>query len=153
VTWPVAFQLLIAALTVVSGFYATRAARRGKQAETTQAAIAAAAAREQEDRKQRFEELKTSLDSARLDLDYYDRQLKRARQEASDAESERDRLQEEWMKRHSLLLARCQALAVQMEAIVNGPIRLPPAQKARIENAVGDLAHHIVEDHEHFDPP
>jgi chromosome segregation ATPase len=120
-------------------------------AELSQQAIAAAAAAEQADRKQRFEELKTSLDAARLDLEYYTRQLERARAEAESAEKEKDRLQAEWMKRHSALLARCQALAVQMEAIVNGPIKLPPAQKARIESAVDDLASHIRDDHEHFD--
>lgn len=151
--WTTAFQLGIGLLTALSAFYATRAARRGKLAELSQQAIATAAAAEQADRKQRFEELKTSLDAARLDLEYYTRQLERARAEATAAENEKDRLQAEWMKRHTALLARCQALATQMEAIVNGPIKLPPAQKKRIEGAVDDLAHHIRDDHEHFDDP
>ena len=147
------FELAIATLTAFAGLYAVRAGKRGKDAELQQKTTAERIAQEQEDRRQRFEELKTSLDAARVDLNYYERQLDRARTEADTAEKERDRLQDEWMKRHKALLQRCQALATQMEAIINGPVRLPPDQRRRIKVAVQDLETHITEDHEHFDDP
>jgi chromosome segregation ATPase len=150
-TWANVVQLAIAALTVFAGVYATRAAKRGKLAEIRQQEIAQAAAEETADRKQRFEELDRSLDAARKDLDYYEQQLDKARQERHQAITEKDRLQAEWIERHRKLLARCQSLANQIHAIINGPIKLHPAQLQRLESAVEEVANHIQEDHLHFD--
>ena len=150
-TWANVVQLLIAVLTVLAGVYATRSAKRGRLAELRQQEIARAAAEETADRKQRFDELDRSLDAARKDLDYYESQLEKARQERREAVSERDRLQAEWIERHRKLLARCQQLANQIHAIINGPIKLHPAQLQRLESAVEEVANHIQEDHLHFD--
>jgi chromosome segregation ATPase len=150
-SWANLAQLLIAALTVLAGVYATRAAKRGKAAELRQQSIAQAAAEEAADRKQRFEELDRSLGAARKDLDYYEQQLDKARQERHEAVTEKDRLQAEWIERHRKLLARCQQLAAQIHAIINGPIKLHPAQQQRLEQAVEEVAAHIQDDHLHFD--
>lgn len=145
-----AFQIVISALTILAGVYATRSARRGKEAEVLQQALAVQTAEEQEDRKQRFEELRISLDAARKDLEYYAAQLERARKEAHDAVTEKDRLQQEWIERHSRLLARCQALADQLEAVLAGPLQLPLAHRQRIEKAIGEVERHVREDHLHY---
>jgi len=151
VNWTTTFQLLIAALTVAAGMYATRAAKRGKEAEVRQQAIAAAAAKEAAERTQSFDELDRSLTAARKDLDYYETQLAKARTERELAVTEKERLQLEWINRHRELLARCQALAAQIQAIISGPIKLHPAQRQRLETAVEEVANHIHDDHLHFD--
>jgi hypothetical protein len=151
VTGGTAFQIIVSALTIIAGIYATRSARRGKEAEILQQAYAVSSAEESEDRKQRFEELKVSLEAARKDLEYYSAQLERARSEANRAIVDKSELQSEWIERHAKLLSRCQALAEQLEAVLAGPLKLPPAQKARIEKAVGEVERHIREDHLHYD--
>jgi chromosome segregation ATPase len=151
VNWGTAFQFAVAALTVLAGIYATRSARRGKDAETLQQALAVQTAEEQEDRKQRFEELRVSLEAARKDLEYYSAQLERARSEAHRAVTEKDELQQEWIERHAKLLARCQALADQLEAVLAGPLTLPTATRAQIEHAIGEVERHVRDDHLHFD--
>jgi chromosome segregation ATPase len=144
------FQIIVSVLTIIAGVYATRSARRGKEAEIMQQSLAMSTAEEAEDRKQRFTELMVSLEAARKDLDYYSAQLERARSEAHQAITEKDRLQQEWIERHAKLLARCQALAEQLEAVLAGPIKLPPAHRARIEKAVDEVERHIREDHLHY---
>lgn len=76
-----AFRIVVALLAAASLIIAARIAKRGKDKEAEQAALMAAEAREQEDRKQRFEELNTSLAAARQDLKYYAEQLSLARTE------------------------------------------------------------------------
>lgn len=73
------FQILVAMLGAAAAIYATRVAKRGKDIEAQQALVLAGEEREQEDRRQRFEELKTSLSAARDDLKYYAEQLALAR--------------------------------------------------------------------------
>lgn len=149
--WAGIFQAAVTVLTILAGIYATRSARRGKDAELLQQAIAFATSEDQADRKQRFEELIASLEAARKDLDYYSEQLRIAREEKSQAVTEKDRLQQEWIDRHSRLLKRCQALAHQLEAVLNGPLKLPEEHRRRIERAIEDVENHVRNDHQHFD--
>jgi chromosome segregation ATPase len=150
-TWPVAFNLAISLLTALSLFYGIRSSRRGKLAEIRQASIATAAAKESADRTQSLTELDRSLTAMRSELDYYEAQMKAARAAEREALTEKERLQQEWIERHRKLLARCQQLAEQIQAILSGPIKLHPAQQVRLEQAIEEVAQHIVDDHEHFD--
>jgi chromosome segregation ATPase len=147
--WGPIFQVAVSVLTIIAGIYATRSARRGKEAELMQQAMAAAGAEEVADRTQRFEELKVSLEAARADLDYYTKQLERARSETKDVRTEKEQVQIEWMERHTRLLARCQALADELETVLAG--QLTSAHRERIEKALGDIEHHIRDDHGHYD--
>jgi uncharacterized coiled-coil protein SlyX len=84
------FQVIIAMIGASAAFVAIIVAKRGKQREETQKAIADAEARDQADRVQRFEELKTSLQAARTDLAYFRDQVNDARTELARVTLERD---------------------------------------------------------------
>jgi septal ring factor EnvC (AmiA/AmiB activator) len=84
------FQVIIAVIGASAAFVAIIVAKRGKEREETQKAIADAEARDQADRVQRFEELKTSLQAARTDLAYFREQVTAAREELTRVTADRD---------------------------------------------------------------
>jgi uncharacterized membrane protein YccC len=159
--WALIFQFTVGLLTVLAAIYATRVSRKGKVADQEQLARATEATAEQADRKQRFEEITTSLAAARADLTYYKEELNIARAESraketekvrleAEMDAEKERLQAEWVKRFQGLLDRCQLLADQLAKLIDGDLDIPVDQKMRISRAIGTMEKHIREDHQNF---
>jgi septal ring factor EnvC (AmiA/AmiB activator) len=145
----VAFNFLIGTLTVAATIYATRAGKKGKDADRAQQALSATSDAEQRDRAQRFSEITRSLQEARADLVYYKRELTESRKAEAELDRKLDKLQSEWRSRHRELLNRCQEMSDVMADILRDS-NIPPEQRARMSEAIKQVRQHIRHDHELF---
>lgn len=147
--WQIAFNFLIGTLTVLATIYATRAGKKGKDADRAQQALSATSEAEQADRTQRFAEITRSLEEARNDLAYYKKELTESRKAEAELDRKLDRLQKEWRQRHSDLLDRCQEMSDVMAGILRDT-NLPPEQRDQMAAAIRKVRQHIRHDHEAF---
>jgi flagellar motility protein MotE (MotC chaperone) len=147
--WQVAFNFLIGTLTVLATIYATRAGKKGKDADRAQQALSATSDAEQRDRAQRFAEITRSLEEARNDLVYYKKELAESRKAEAELDRKLDKLQAEWRSRHRELLNRCQEMSDVMADILRDS-DIPVAQRKKMSEAIRQVRQHIRHDHEMF---